>query len=455
MSHRFLYLTPSGREARIESTEELRRAVARGEVNADTLLHDTEGSSWAPAHTHAIFRLVLEAEEGEQAGDLDDDDLSLALDSVVSDAVEHDDVEAFHEALERERRLERDLDPSAGVEGLGAVRRSEKADALATPESEAATASGPAAPEVALPAPSPGSIRELDVPRWSQLRPPRPPPPPCPPDPRARRARLRRGVLMGVLLLVGGWGIADAWTIPAPDPSVVEPLTLGGYSNPSEPAEGALRVRESARAAFSDMRVGMERIRGRLRIDGPPEAWLTGMYLADPPSAPEVREFWIRYGAFVDSLRTAEEDLFRSGFVARLQERGITGPVLSIRLVRGLEEFRADRARRDTVYLAMERLSREAIAFDDFLREASDRIAYAGVREGAVSVAPELEAAPLDEATRAELNARLDTLLFALQEVTGKDPAQTRDLTGAALEALIEGDAGGTGEGETPGGGAG
>ena len=184
------------------------------------------------------------------------------------------------------------------------------------------------------------------------------------------------------------------------------------------------------------MAIGMERIRSRLGIEAPPTSWLSGRYLSDPASAPEVLDYWSTYEAFVDSLRMSEEDLFRSGFVTRLQESGITGPVLSIRLASGLSDFRADRGRREAVYRAMEGLAEEARALDGFLRANTDRIAYAGVRAGAVSNAPGIEALPLDEATRLGLNAQLDRLFAAMDRVTGMDPSRARDLTGTAFEQL-------------------
>ncbi len=86
----------------------------------------------------------------------------------------------------------------------------------------------------------------------------------------------------------------------------------------------------------------------------------------------------------------------------------------------------------------MDALAEEAIALDDWLREASDRIAFAGVRGGAVSMAPEIEAAPLDEETRRQLDTRLDRVLDALERVTGPDPGRARNLTGQVFTGVPE-----------------
>jgi hypothetical protein len=440
MSSRFLYTGPDGKAVQIPSTKALRVAVEAGEIDGDTLLFDSLTDVWAPAHTLSIYRLALEASaEARDDGSPESDEAPPSLGTLAVDDVELDaTVDEFVRRAEREREQAAALDPAAGLD-LAVVRDE------TIPEIDAdATASEP----VEAPLPRVDESGPASKVRRSDPR-PRPHPGtdvPPPPDSGAVAPRtltpvgndgLRRVALIGALIAVGGWGIADAWATSA-ESLPEEALLLGSARSGIgvDVPEGVLVLRESARGAFEDMALGMERIRSRLGIEAPPTSWLSGRYLSDPASAPEVLDYWTTYEAFVDSLRMSEEDLFRSGFVTRLQESGITGPVLSIRLASGLSDFRADRARRESVYEAMEELAAEARELDDYLRANTDRIAYAGVRAGAVSKAPGIEAVPLDEATREGLNAQLDRLFEAMDRVTGMDPSRARDLTGTAFEQL-------------------
>jgi len=489
MSHRFIYTDSNGREVRLESQADLHRAVTDGRVTPDTLLFDELTSEWAPARSHPLVRLAIEelvgpiAEEAEtdpqepvedesttigvdptaedDAG-ADEPDVDVGLDGLTLaelplDLEEDDTVEDFRERLERERRQALELETGTMDGGLEMVRGDTVAD-IAQPGAEtpepaaepappaASTPSPPASPPAAPPvdretslgnAPAvdralpwfPSAADSWEETEASTAAPVRPG--------GFDREGLRQVALMAALLGVGFWGIVDARAAASAETGTVEVLMLEAAQGSEPPPQGLLEVRASTDGAFADMRDGMERIRVRMGIEEPPTVWLSGEYLADPDVAPEVRDFWLRYAGLPDSLRLVEEELFRSGFVTRLQQRGIIGPVLSIRLARALGDFRADRPRREVVYSAMEGLAAEALSLDNWLRMVSGRIAYAGVRDGAVSMAPELEAAPLDEATRVELDRRLNRLLDALDRVTGSDPTEARNLTGHALGDLM------------------
>lgn len=248
---------------------------------------------------------------------------------------------------------------------------------------------------------------------------------------------IRQVVLFAAVVAIGGWGIAEAWATD-PIPPVDEEVLVheARVASDAYTAPGALLIRESADAAFSDMTAGMQRIQAQLGVGAPPQSWLSGEYLSDPESAPEVMEYWDRYDALVDSLRAAEADLFRAGFVTRLQRQGITGSVLSIRLARAMQDFTADAPRREVVYSAMDDMVEEARSLDTFLHENSGRIAFAGVRSGALSSDPATEAVPLDDQTRQRLAEHLDRLFLAMDEVTGTDPTRRRDLTGNVMKLL-------------------
>lgn len=451
MSHRFVYTDPDGREVRLVTQADLERAVAEGEISDATPLFDEVAAELAPARGHDAYRRARDAvaARGGFRTTGEDEDLTLeglTLAAPLADPTVDDTVRDFKERLERERRQARELDPGAGRADLGMVRGDTVAD-IADPEKAAPSASegSPSDGTSSRGTPSgaePATTRRPGSSIADRAAPLFPGPNADAPDADAvrptgmDRGMLRQVAIFAALVGVGAWGIADARATATDAAAASEVLYLEASQASGPPPAGLLDVRASSEAAFRDMRDGMQRIRSVMEVVQPPSSWLSGEYLSDPMSAPEVRDFWLRYETFVDSIRAAEEDLFRSGFASRLQEVGITGPVLSIRLARGLTDFRADRPRREDVYSAMEGLAREALSLDTWLRSVPGRIAYAGVREDALSMAPGLEAAALDEQTASELDRRLDAVLDALDRVTGFDPAESADPTGRALGEL-------------------
>ncbi len=480
MSFRFLFLDSEGREIRLTSDAELRQAVRAGDLGEDMLLYDAATSEWSPARTHPLVRELLEGEEDAEAESsgpvpgaadrLSPGDISgLTLTSPegdgdelegvhVEDIDEDETVRAFRERLERERLREESLGPGAVAGGLSMKRGDRIAD-LHDPTSRADDAPHP--PDVPT---SPGqdravagepdreldpsplgkveSLESLDAPAWSDSGSTRSRPAPGTRRKRGGQSAVSRTIERGIspqaavlALLIGvlGWGIADALATSADRPAEEGSTAVGDLPVPESdpgPVDPALDLSASTYVAFADMQTGMERLGRRLGVAEPPTDWLSGRYLADAATLPAVRDFWVRYGAFVDSVRVREEELFRAGYLARLRAEGVAGSTLSIRLSGALQDFRADRARREQIYRTMDALAAEALLLDQWLRGASDRIAYAGVRGGAVSLAPEIEAAPLDEDTRRELDTRLNRILDALERVTGPDPSRARAISG-------------------------
>jgi hypothetical protein len=187
--------------------------------------------------------------------------------------------------------------------------------------------------------------------------------------------------------------------------------------------------------AFQDMVAGMEQLRTALRVGEPPAVWMGGPYLSNALGFPEVEEYWRRYLDYVETLRDREEDLFRRGLVTRLRLQGISGPALSIRLARALQDFEADAGRREATYRGMEELARSALGLHDFLVSYADRIRYAPVEQG-VDDDPILEAVAEDEAVKTELWARIERLVQALDGVADADPLRRRDVSRSVLGSL-------------------
>ncbi len=424
MKFRFVFVGPEGAEVEVASVEALRARVLAGDLGDETLLYDGLTREWAPARVHPIYRLIRDGMTGPGGGgesmsarpvslervdatptptlgtpalggdppsegstpvgdDLvagarpDDDDLlgfDLAPAAVVDDLAE-DPAEVDHEALfweEKAREQERAaldegatlvpipprFDPAAGADATDASGGDAR-DPVRRLRPAGAQRSG-ATSDPDLPAPDADRVGPLDAPEW---RPPRPP--------RAWRQEIRAEVprrqaaLMMMLAAIGGWAIADAWV---PTPAAEEPPEMvhvaSAYRVSPYFTKGHVDVRS---AAFEDMLRGMDGLRARMDVDAPPEGWLGDAYFADPAAYAEVAVYWGKYGALVDALRAEEEQLFRSGFVSRLQRKGITGTVLTIEVARALQEFRQDRPRRELLYTAMEELAAASLALHEAL----------------------------------------------------------------------------------------
>lgn len=423
MKFRFVFRDEAGEEVKVPSLDVLTRHVEEDVIGPDTPLFDVLTGEWAPARAHPVFRLIREEsgrpleDDGTGAGAAEDAPLPDVMDVVLTPQESDDDaVQVFLESRARERREE-------GLQASG----DELEIPLVDPEQDTVRSGK------GVPAHSTGTT---PLPPRSALR-------KSPPAPGARshRSRLtpvsrlgsRQAALVGILLAVGLWGIVEAWTAPADTGgSTVEPAPVGPL-RPAGPLSTAMR--EVHTGAFQDMVDGMDALRRRMRIGDPPAVWMAGMYIANAAAYPEVESYWERYRTFVDTLRGREEELFRAGLEARLQDQGIQGDVLAVRVTRGMQDFRADAQRREERYAAMDALADAALALHTFLVERSGSIRYAPANADPTGD-PILEAVPLDEATRTELWARVDRLLAAVDEVAGPDPQRRRDVTGEILGQL-------------------
>ncbi len=445
MNFRFMFVNRSGAEVELESVEALRDCVSSGTIHEETLLYDGLTRDWAPARVHPIYRLIRDtaaaseparADGFEPFGDpagADDRWAALAaetaapegdtLDVTLVPPEEGDSASAFWETQERAEK-EADME---GVEtedgGFGGfkfgresvsspvVSESQSAPVSAMPRvsprrpsrREAVAKTPTAGPPEQHPAPPPARLQNLDVPDWG-LR-------------WVSRAELNRALttpvpqrqaaLMIVLAGIGGWGIADSWTPPISEPDTEVVLLSNSWRISTHFTAGHPEVRSGA---FQDMVRGMDVMRARMGVGDPPAVWLSDSYLDSPDFYPEVVEHWARYGDFVDSLRTREEDFFRGGFVSRLQRKGITGTVLSIQLARGLREFHEDGPRRAGLYVAMSELSISALLLHELLL-----------------------AGEADSQARHEAMARV---VAAMTQVAGEDPRDAGRLGSVALRSL-------------------
>jgi hypothetical protein len=215
------------------------------------------------------------------------------------------------------------------------------------------------------------------------------------------------------LLLAGGPGDAE---VSGPTPETLAagdgPAPPEGLETAAERAAAALEVRfasavDSARAA-----AGL--------AAAPPEAWLSGYYLANAAEFPEVRDFWVGYGALVEGLRVRDRALVTDVIENDLGP-SVVAEVDRPRLVTHVERrYSATLPRRQELYTQLSAAASAAIALHDFLTEAGDAIRHTpALGAEAIPRDPVLEVGTDDPAVREGLEARLDAIFEALDRSRG------------------------------------
>jgi hypothetical protein len=198
------------------------------------------------------------------------------------------------------------------------------------------------------------------------------------------------------------------------------------------------RFASAEESGFQSMVAGVDSLRRVHGIAEVPRIWLEGAYLADAPRYPEVRDFWTRYRTFLHDVEASDTALFRAGFVRSLEDQGIGGAVLSLRLSQALREFEKSQPRRDDVYRHMEELSSAALDLHALLVNRADDITYEpAIRRGStISREPVVEAVAEDTLLKDHMWTLLERI-FASLEWMGGDLGGSRDnLTNRLLEGI-------------------
>lgn len=428
MRFRFMYLDSDGVETKVETPDDLRRCVEDGLVGEETVLYDARTREWGPARVHTAYREIVGADDeapdevaGEGANGIEGDSADATPGLSLADEMP-DTVGRFLERRAQERREEDERRPTA-LDGLhvvdeGAVWR-EAAESAADPPS------------------APPPLEDDAPPGGSRLARPDPAPVTMQVNATGGRARRRRRIMavatagVGVVAIFAARGILGGVDSQADAAPVID-------TGPPPAANPVLeaQIQDAEGSAFQDMIVAMDSLRGIYDVAGAPRDWLSGHYLANASEYGDVQEWWQRYDTYVRELRNRDEELFRRGFVDRLERSGLEGPVLSMRLARATEEFRATGASRDTVYSAMSEMATAALALHDLLVEREDDIVYTPVRPGVVTRDPVVEAVPSDDALRTEIWDTLDRLFAGMDVVLGGVPGSGGQLSDAALEGI-------------------
>jgi hypothetical protein len=246
---------------------------------------------------------------------------------------------------------------------------------------------------------------------------------------------------VGTVVLLGTvWAVArDRGGVEAGDLPAA-PLDGDPASAAAVPQVGELAalIAEAEGSAFEDMVIAMDSLQRFHGLAGGPGNWLDGHYLATASAYPRVPAYWRRYQAFVAELRASDAALFRSGFVQRLRSEGLEGPVLSMRLARGLDGFEATQPARDSLYGGMESLATTALELHALLEAREDDVEYDPVRAGTVSRDPVVEAFPRDPELQRRIWELLDRIFDSMDLVQGGVPGSREHLTDASLREILE-----------------
>jgi hypothetical protein len=242
-------------------------------------------------------------------------------------------------------------------------------------------------------------------------------------DARRDAAARRRGLGFAVLIVAGlvvggsiilgdGFGVGED-TSAAPESPEAVALDPG-------PAPVGLETRVEEALARFDLRIQetVDSLRDALALpEAPPREWLGGYYMANAREFPELREFWVSYRTFVESLRSREGPVLGSV----LSEGNAVGDAEAsqelVTYVTARYEWKlpARQDRYDRLILAATR----AVEFHDFLVASESGLRYTPAVGPLLPNDPVLEIAATDPKVHAELNARLDGLLAALDRSRG------------------------------------
>ena len=414
MRFRFLYLNDAGEEVEVGGLDELRTAVAMGRVAEGTLLYDAVTHEWAPARAHSAYRELMEEPDDRVAEPAISEVPKM---SPVREPDVPDPVSVFVEEEERRRAAE-------GVEE--AKHRPDNLQIMDGTGELADRANDPVRP------PS----RSFDGPPEPDTR---------PAAPRITRRRAGRGsrrllMAVGTVVLLGTvWAVAgDRGGAEAGDLPAASGDGVAAAGATPQGGELAALIAEAEGSAFQDMVVAMDSLQRLHGLAGGPGEWLDGHYLATASAYPHVPAYWRRYQDFVAELRASDTALFRNGFVQRLRSEGFEGPVLSMRLARGLEGFDATQPARDSLYAGMESLAATALELHALLVEREDDVEYDPVRAGTVSRDPVVEAFPRYPELQNRIWQLLDRIFISMDVVQGGVPGSREQLADAPLREILD-----------------
>jgi len=388
---RFHYFDREGREVPISSVEALAFRIRTGLVTEETLLYDAAVDRWMPAGEHRIFRFVKEEGEGPWAPE------------------------------------ELVAPPASDERGAGGSDPDEEVEVPPTPRMEADPGRSPGAEEheaTGDPDPDPE------------------PPAGEPVLPRSDRGPRRRIALPFFLLLLlagaayaaGGADLVGVFGVEA-SPAAEELAGAGeGISRRLVASRREVAVGALASAVDREFAAEAAELMDALGLgDRAPRAWLQGRYLAGAGRYPEVKEFWERLQAFVASLRSLDEELYRGLVLDRVLASGLDRDAARSASEVVLRRFREGAEIRERRYDALAELAEEAVALHELLAGNEAAIAFEPFWGEALSRDPVVEAVADDPALAEEMWSHLDRIFELLESIDEEGRASTLRLRRALL----------------------
>jgi hypothetical protein len=472
MRFRFLYLGKSGSQTEVASLDDLRLLIEKGTVEEVTPLFDVLTQSWAPARSHAVYRLLCDEARGESgaaatAPPVTLPDLGLTVTAAAPSLSSTD--QAVRDLMrEREREGDPDRKPRDSWSNSTSWGARQTASAgVAPPEvarvapSDAASRSAPAPRTAPVPGPlaQRGEARKAPAPAAvrAQPQPDDDAPVAVPAHPRPIGPsllamtvpfdRLRDWVLNRIARLAEhrfapaflvATGIAGLLVVLVTAVRGAGPQDAGAPTTIAGPDVRGLvgRFALAEDSGFRHMVAGIDSLRRAYDVVDVPSAWLEGRYLADATRYPEVEEYWVRYRAFLNAVEATDTALFRAGFAAQLRDEGVQGPVLSLRLSQAMGSFEETQPTRSSMYLHMDELARASLALHELLVEREPDITYEPALARRLSRDPVVEALPLDTLLRDRMWVLLDRIFASLERLSGDLGANRDNLTEALLQGV-------------------
>jgi len=146
----------------------------------------------------------------------------------------------------------------------------------------------------------------------------------------------------------------------------------------------------------------------------PPPEWLTGAYLAEAAAYPSVSGFWSEYQAFLEGLRAADLAIFEAVLNEAFGPGGGAAPALAGYL---RERHQLTRPLRDLHLDQLLLIAERAEELHTFLVENSASLRHTPARGPALPLDPVLEVGTEDPEVRRGLDASLDALFEAIDQV--------------------------------------
>ena len=237
-------------------------------------------------------------------------------------------------------------------------------------------------------------------------------------------------VMMSVPLFLVGTRV-EAATSPDSTRTAQRPTVAPGDAPAANPGEAAMEGR-----AMDEVIEGLDSLAVAYGLNRRPADWLHGIYLANASKYPEVEDYWQRYGAYLDEVRSQDAEWFRQSYEDRLTVAGINPSAVQGLVDRGMQRFHSTAVRRQQLYSTMQDLVNGSLELHVLLMEREDDIAYDPFDDGGVSDAPVVEAVPNSPELEDEMWALIGRIALALESISDVGDTAPTSLQSALVDSV-------------------